>query len=83
MNTADVAAGEVRLEGGDGAELVELLGFVRDWLGGSDREALGASLARFVGRGVTICRRWRGDLARFVILLGGDDGQLLFDDEDD
>jgi hypothetical protein len=28
--------GEVRLEGSDGAELVELLGFVPDWLGGPD-----------------------------------------------
>ena len=36
VDTADVAAGEVRLEGSDGAELVELLGFVRDWLGGPD-----------------------------------------------
>jgi hypothetical protein len=37
VDTADVAAGEVRLVGSDGAELVELLGFVPDWLGGPDR----------------------------------------------
>ena len=84
MDTAGVAAGEVRLEGSDGAELVELLGFVRGWLGGSDREALRASLARFVGREGYEVSELRADLARFVILLGGDDGQLLFgDDEDD
>jgi hypothetical protein len=72
----------VRLEGSDGAELVELLGFVRDWLGGSDREALRASRAWFVGREGYDLSVVRADLARFVILFGGDDGQLLFDDEE-
>jgi hypothetical protein len=78
VNTADVAAGEVRLEGSDGAELVELLGFVRDWLGGPDSEALAISLARFVGSEGYDLVQLRADLVRFRFLLGGDDGDLLF-----
>jgi len=77
-----VAAGEVRLERSDGTELVELLGFVRDWLGGPDREALSASLARFVGSEGYDVSELRADLARFVFLLGGDDGELLFGDDE-
>jgi len=77
-----MAAGEVRLEGSDGAELVELLGFVRDWLGGPDSEALATSLARFVGSEGYDLARLRADLARFVFLLGGDDGHLLFGEDD-
>jgi len=75
-----VAAGDVRLEGSDSAELVELLGFVRDWLGGPDAEALATSLARFVASEGYELAQLRADLARFVFLLGGDDGQLLFGD---
>ena len=78
VDTADVAAGEVRLEGSDGAELVELLGFVRDWLGGPDSEALAISLARFVGSEGYDLVQLRADLVRFRFLLGGDDGDLLF-----
>lgn len=79
-----MAAGDVRLEGSDSVELVELLGFVRDWLGGPEREALMASLGRYVGSGGYDPSELRADLARFMFLLGGDDGQLLFgDDEDD
>jgi hypothetical protein len=45
---------------------------------------LRASLARFFGGEGYDLSEVRADLARFVILLGGDDGQLLFgDDEDD
>ncbi len=78
-----MAAGEVRLEGSDGPELVGLLGFFRDWLGGSEREALMASLGRFVGSEGYDLAQLRADLARFVFLLGGDDGQLLFGDDVD
>lgn len=63
-----MAAGVVRLEGSDGTELVELLGFVRDWLGGSDREALRASLGRFVGSESYDLSEVRADLFRFVFL---------------
>ena len=43
-----------------------------------------ASLARFVGREGYDLSEVRADLARFVILLGGDDGQLLSgDDQED
>jgi hypothetical protein len=83
VDTADVAAGEVRLEGSDGAELVELLGFVRDWLGGPDSEALATSLARFVGGEGYDVAQLRADLVRFRFLLGGDDGHLLFGGGDD
>ena len=82
VDTADVAAGEVRLEGSDSAELVELLGFVRDWLGGPDAEALATSLARFVASEGYDLAQLRADLARFVFLLGGDDGRLLFGDDE-
>jgi hypothetical protein len=78
-----VSAGDVRLEGSDGAELVEMLGFVRDWLGSADSEALAASLRRFVGSDGYDLAELRADLARFVVLLGGDDGQLLFGGEND
>lgn len=73
----------MRLEGSDGAELVELLGFVRGWLGGSDGEVLRASLGRFVGSEGYDVSELHADLARFVFLLGGDDGQLLFGDAED
>jgi hypothetical protein len=78
-----VSAGDVRLEGSDGAELTEMLGFVRDWLGGADSEALAASLGRFVGSDGYDLAELRADLARFVVLLGGDDGQPLFGSEND
>ena len=77
-----VGAGDVRLEGSDSVELVELLGFVRDWLGGPEREALMASLGRFVGSGAYDPSELRADLARFMFLLGGDDGRLLFGDDE-
>ena len=41
-------------------------------------------MARCVGSEGYDVSELRADLARFVFLLGGDDGQLLFgDDEDD
>jgi len=73
----------MRLEGSDGAELVEMLGFVRDWLSGPDSEALATSLARFVGEEGYDLAQLRADLARFRFLLGGDDGHLLFGEDDD
>ena len=78
-----MATDGVRLEGSDGAELVELLGFVRDWLGGPDSEVLAASLGRFVGSAGYDLVQLRADLARFRFLLGGDDGHLLFGGDDD
>ena len=78
-----MAADEVRLEGSYGAELVELLGSVRDWLGGPGSEALATSLARFVGSEGYDLAQLRADLARFRFLLGGEDGHLLFGEDDD
>src|SRR5437899_7834915 len=73
-----VAVAEVRLEGSDAAELAEMLSFLRDWLRGPDRPALTKSLARFVGVPGYDVEVLCADLARFVFLLGGDDGELLF-----
>jgi len=70
---------QMRLDVGDAAELAELLRFVDDWLG-SDSAPL---LERFAGcRGFGVAEL-RADLARFVFLLGGDDGGLLFGGADE
>jgi hypothetical protein len=74
-----VAVGDVRLEGSDAAELAEMLSFLREWLCGPDRPALTESLVRFVGMHGYDVGVLCADLARFVFLLGGDDGELLFD----
>jgi hypothetical protein len=42
-----------------------------------------ASLGRFVGSEGYDVSELRADLARFVFLLGGDDGQLRFGDDVD
>jgi hypothetical protein len=78
-----VSAGDVCLEGSDGAELAEMLSFFRDWLGGADHAVLADSLARFVGTDSYELTGLRADLARFVFLLGADDGQALFDTENE
>ena len=67
----------MRLDVTDAVELAEMLRFVDDWLA-KDTAPLAASLERFVrcrGYGVA---ELRADLARFVFLLGDDDGELLF-----
>ena len=55
----------------DIAELGDLLGFLRDWLG-NDRDQLAASLNRFVGHPSYNLDTLRHDLARFTFLLGTD-----------
>lgn len=67
----------VSLDTGDAAELAELLQFLHDWLA-ADGERLGESLGGFVGSRVYDVGQLRGDLNRFVFLLGGSDGEVLF-----
>ena len=68
---------EVKLDVTDGAELAEMLQFLSQWLG-RDPARLSASLEDFVGHPAYGLAQLRGDLERFVFLLGGSDGQSLF-----
>jgi len=68
---------EVKLDVTDAAELAEMLQFLSQWLG-RDPARLGASLEDFVGHPAYGITQLRGDLERFVFLLGGSDGQSLF-----
>lgn len=65
------------LDTGDAIELAELLQFLNDWLA-SDRADLDASLTRFVGTRGYDLQQLRADLDRFAFLLGGNDGEALF-----
>ena len=68
---------EVKLDATDAAELAEMLQFLSEWLT-RDPARLGASLAQFVGHPAYGLAQLRGDLERFVFLLGGSDGEQLF-----
>jgi hypothetical protein len=68
---------EVKLDATDAAELAEMLQFLSQWLA-QDPSRLGASLAQFVGHPAYGLAHLRGDLERFVFLLGGSDGESLF-----
>jgi hypothetical protein len=59
-----------------------MLEFVDDWLGGPDRQLLTDSLARFVGAGGDDLEAVRVDVARFVFLLVGQDGERVFGGQD-
>lgn len=65
------------LDVGDAVELAELLEFLSGWLE-SDRAALTASLARFVGVPGYGPDSLREDFARLRFLLGFTDGEGLF-----
>ena len=69
---------ELKLDVVDAAELAELLQFLSQWLA-RDPGHLAASLARFAGHPAYGLPQLRGDLERFVFLLGGSDGEALFD----
>jgi hypothetical protein len=69
---------DVPLAPADAAELAEMLQFLSDWLA-RDRDHLEASLESFVGSCAYGTRQLRDDLARFIFLLGGSDGEPLFD----
>ena len=66
------------LDTGDATELAELLQFLNDWLAG-DPLCLDASLTRFVGADGYDLQMLRTDLERFTFLLGGNDGEPLFE----
>ena len=68
---------EVRLDAADAAELAEMLQFLARWLA-RDRARLGASLEQFTGHPAYGIVQARGDLERFVFLLGGSDSEGLF-----
>ena len=68
---------DVRLDLADAAELAELLQFLSQWLT-RDPARLGASLEQFVGHPAYGTAQLRQDLGRFVFLLGGSDGEPLF-----
>jgi hypothetical protein len=69
---------EMKLDIVDAAELAELLQFLSQWLA-RDPARLGDSLAQFVGHPACGLAQLRDDLERFVFLLGGSDGEPLFD----
>ena len=64
----------------DAAELAEMLQFLSDWLA-RDQDHLEASLEGFVGSCAYGTRQLHDDLARFIFLLGGSDGEPLFGPE--
>jgi hypothetical protein len=67
-------------EGTDAAGLAEMLQFLSDWLA-RDRDHLEASLEGFVGSPAYGTRQLSDDMDRFIFLLGGSDGEPLFDSE--
>lgn len=71
----------VELDHGDATELAELLTLLSDWLSGPDRELLFQSLQRFIGVDAYDIDDLRADLARFTFLLGHNDGEQLFGDD--
>jgi hypothetical protein len=54
-----------------------MLQFLEDWLA-RDQDHLEPSLEGFVGSPAYGVRQLRDDLARFIFLLGGSDGEPLF-----
>jgi hypothetical protein len=68
----------VPLDAADAMELAQLLDLLRDWLA-SDPGRLGLSLERFIGSPAYGVEALRSDLANFVFLLGGNDGEHFTD----
>jgi hypothetical protein len=68
----------ISLDTADAGELAEMLGFLSDWLA-SDHDRLDASLQAFTGHPAYALQQLRGDLDRFTFLLGGNDGEPLFE----
>jgi hypothetical protein len=69
---------EITLDLADAAELAEMLGFIADWLSGSQKQTLASSLAAFVGHPACNTETLCADLHRFAFLLGASDGEELF-----
>jgi hypothetical protein len=74
---AAIAMPRMTLDTGDAIELAELLGFISHWLA-CDR-SLSTSLLAFVGHPSYGTQQLRNDLDRFAFLLGGNDGEPLFE----
>ena len=68
---------DLSLDPGDAAELAGMLQFLSEWLT-ADRTTLSASLTRFTGHPGYDLTQLRNDLNRFTFLLGGSDGEDLF-----
>jgi hypothetical protein len=67
----------VSLAAEDAMELGQLLQFLDDWRA-TDHGPLNESMTRFVGCDAYGAESLRGDLARFMFLLGESDGEGLF-----
>jgi hypothetical protein len=67
----------MNLDLADAIELAELLQFLRDWHD-TDHDHLDASLQAFVGHPAYDLDQLGTDLDRFTFLLGGNDGEPLF-----
>ncbi len=70
----------IRLDAGDAAEIAEALAFIADWIH-HDRNRLAPSLREFVGVPSYDIDTLHADLARLTFLLGGDDGERLFGED--
>jgi hypothetical protein len=66
------------LDTADAAELAELLQFLASWLT-SDPGCLGPSLRAYIGHPAYGTQQLSHDLNRFTFLLGGNDGEPLFE----
>lgn len=69
---------DVKLELSDAVELAELLTFLADWIGGSQRHTLADSLGAYIGHDALGLDALAADLHRFVFLLGLSNGEQLF-----
>ena len=72
---------QITLDAGDAAELAEMLTFLSGWLTGSQKPALDASLAAYIGPPAYNLDALRADLPRFAFLLGETDGEELFGEQ--
>jgi hypothetical protein len=68
----------ISLEVADAIELAELLQFIAGWLA-ADPARLSPSLLAYVGHPAYGPDTLRADLNRFTFLLGGSDGEDLFE----
>jgi hypothetical protein len=70
----------INLDTADAIELAELLAFLAGWLS-ADPGTLSPSLLAYVGHPAYGLDTLRCDLDRFAFLLGGNDGEHLFGED--
>lgn len=70
----------ISLDTTDAIELAELLQLIARWLA-TDPERLAASLLAYIGHPAYGPDALRADLERFAFLLGGNDGEHFFGQE--